>query len=133
MPEHRVLLVDDDRTIIQALAVRLRALGYDVLTAFDGNSGLALALREQPDAVVLDIRMPGLDGLTVLDRLRDHSATRDLPVIMLSASIVNEHEALDRGASFFLQKPYDAAALIAALQAAIQNRTGARRCLPNES
>lgn len=132
MTERRILLVDDDRAIVQAISIRLGALGYRTVAAHDGAAGLATARSERFDAMVLDIRMPGLNGLTVLDRLRQHSETRDLPVVMLSASVVDQQDALDRGASYFLQKPYEPQALVSALVAAIRNKQkGPTACPPN--
>ncbi len=113
----RVLIVDDDREIIRGLMYRLKAKGYDVTTAHGGEDGLTTATVDPPDAIVLDIRMPDIDGLTVLSRLRESEATRSVPVIMCSASLVDQKDALDRGASFFVQKPFDAQTLLAALEA----------------
>ena len=124
MPDKlRILVVDDDRAIVQAISVRLRAAGYDVLTAFDGSAGLASATTNRPDTIVLDIRMPGLDGLTVLTKLREQDETKDIPVVMLSASVVDQRNALDIGAQFFLEKPYDAKTLVAAVESARTTKT----------
>ena len=113
----RILVVDDDREIARGLSYRLKAKGYEVQAAHGGEQGFTLACEERPDAVVLDIRMPDVDGLTVLSRLKDHPETKSIPVIMCSASLVDQKDALDRGASFFVQKPFEAEVLLAAIEA----------------
>lgn len=112
-----VLIVDDDREIARGLMYRLKAKGYLVETAHGGEEGLAKANHAPPDAIILDIRMPDVDGLTVLSRLKEGGKTRSVPVIMCSASLVDQKDALERGASFFIQKPFDAVVLIAAIEA----------------
>jgi DNA-binding response OmpR family regulator len=117
----RVLVIDDDREIVQGLRTRLEFAGFDVEAAYDGLHGLDAAKASPPDAVLLDIRMPKMDGLAVLRELRLCQATRETPVIMLSASLRDQCTALDEGARFFVQKPYEARAILAALQAAVGN------------
>jgi hypothetical protein len=102
-----ILLVDDDRSIVDALRIRLTLSGYEVLTAHDGMQGLALASDRRPNLILLDIRMPVMDGLTMLARMRENEATRQIPVVMLSASHDDRQRALELGAYFFLEKPYD--------------------------
>ena len=116
----RVLVIDDDREIVQGLCKRLAFAGFDVRTAFDGVEGLEAARAEPPDAILLDIRMPRMDGLSVLRKLRLDDATRNTPVIMLSASLRDRQTALDEGARFFVQKPYESQAVLAALTAAAE-------------
>lgn len=130
MSDHkRILLIDDDKDIVQAIAIRLIAMGCTVITALDGQEGYAKALSELPDAIVLDIRMPGMNGLETLKMLRDHSKTASIPVVMLSASLMDQKEASDRGARFFLEKPYDAETLKAAIQTAMMEN--AQRSIPS--
>jgi len=119
----RVLIVDDDRKIVQAISVRLRSEGYDVQAAFDGEAGLAAATQQVPDVIVLDIRMPKLDGLSLLAKLREHAQTMRIPVIVLSASAVDEVKALDAGAYCFLPKPYDPQTLLHSVASALLHVT----------
>lgn len=116
----RILVIDDDREIIRGLVYRLKANRYEVQVAHGGAEGLAAVTLSAPDAVVLDIRMPDMDGLTVLSKLKAAKETHEIPVIMCSASLVDQKDALDRGASFFVQKPFDAKVLVAAIQALSQ-------------
>ena len=113
-----ILVVDDDHEITRGLTFRLKAKGYLVLTANGGNQGLATATENIPDAIILDIRMPDIDGLTVLTQLKANPATSRIPVIMCSASLVDQKDALDRGASYFVQKPFESSELLAAIEAA---------------
>jgi DNA-binding response OmpR family regulator len=119
--KRRVLLVDDDRDVLRGLGIRLRAAGYEVPTAEDGVSGLASALANPPDAIVLDLRMPRMDGMTMLRHLRKDVATRGIPVVVVSANAMERSRtrALDLGAQFFLEKPYEPNSLIGAIEAVI--------------
>jgi two-component system KDP operon response regulator KdpE len=116
----RILIVDDDREIVRGLSVRLRAAGYEVLEAGDGTTALAAALGARPHAILLDICVPGMDGFEVLQQLRQHAETGEVPVVMLSAHVVDQvrARALAMGACCFLQKPYSSAELLSAIQMA---------------
>src|SRR5947207_11301210 len=116
----RILIVDDDQKIAAALTVRLRAAGYDVLTAFDGLRGLRLARTEKPDLVLLDIGLPLMDiymplgvGYSVARRLKDQGLP-DVPVIFITASKQSglREAAKQVGAAGFFEKPYDADELL---------------------
>jgi DNA-binding response OmpR family regulator len=85
MPSATVLVVDDDPVIVNLLQVNFEIEGYQVLTAHGGEAGLAQAQLSSPDVIVLDVMMPGIDGLEVARRLREDSHTRDIPIILLSA------------------------------------------------
>jgi DNA-binding response OmpR family regulator len=111
----RVLVVDDDRDIVSGLSVRLRAAGYQVYSAHDGASGYDAALETHPDAMIVDVRMPCMDGLSMLAKLRERPETRATPVIVLSASLRDHQTALDMGARYFLDKPCDPRTLLTAL------------------
>jgi CheY-like chemotaxis protein len=117
-----VLLIDDDRDIVHATSLRLRALGFRTDTAHDGREGLQKARTLLPQAILLDVRMPDLDGLQILDQLQDDPKTRDIPIVMLSASLVDCQAALDSGASYFISKPYAWSQLLAALETVLQKQ-----------
>ena len=116
---HRILVVDDERDIAQVASLRLRAAGYETMTANDGDTGIVTALKQAPDAIVMDIRMPRKNGLAALAELQARRETQHIPVIMLSASLVDQPAALDAGARFFLTKPYEAQTLLTAVQRAV--------------
>ena len=120
MKERRkILVIDDDHDVVLGTSLRLRSAGYETVAAYDGEEGIAAAIDLCPDAIVLDVRMPRLDGLSALERLRRYAGTRDIPVVIVSASLVDRHAALDSGARYFLPKPYHAKSLLTALASAI--------------
>ncbi|SFJ60592.1 response regulator transcription factor [Planctomicrobium piriforme] len=114
-----VLIVDDDADIRRGASLRLQMAGYDTLFACDGEEGVAKAATCQPDAVLLDVRMPKKDGLAVLSDLRIRADTSNIPVVMISASLADEKAALQLGAAYFLRKPYQGQSLLAAVKAVV--------------
>lgn len=114
-----VLLIDDDQDIVVGACVRLRAAGYSVVSVGDGEQGVAAAASLHPDAIVLDVQMPRMNGIAALNRLKAGAQTCNIPVVMLSASLSEQTAALDAGARFYLRKPYQAQTLLAALNAAV--------------
>jgi twitching motility two-component system response regulator PilH len=117
----KVLVVDDDRAIIIGLGSILRASGYKVMAAQDAVSGTAMAVRESPDLVVLDICMPGGDGFTVARRLQDMTGTIGTPFIIISGSVRPEARKLAdvQGAAAFFLKPVDPEKFIGAVRQAL--------------
>ena len=102
-----------------AACLRLQAAGYHMLTAGDGEAGIAAAVANQPDVILLDVRLPRRDGLSALSELKRRSETKHIPVVMLSASVVDQQAALDAGARFFLRKPYRGDMLVQAVRTAL--------------
>ena len=115
----RVLAVDDDRHLLRALRITLRAAGHEVVTAEDGRSALRAAAAEHPDVVVLDLGLPDLDGTEVLAGLRPWFAG---PVLVLSARADSRDkvDALDAGADDYVTKPFDMGELLARLRALVR-------------
>ncbi len=111
----RVLVVDDIEANVRLLEAKLSAEYYEVLTAADGTTALAMAAAEQPDIVLLDVMMPGLDGFQVCRRLKDDAATRHIPVVLVTALDGRQDRVtgLDAGADDFLTKPIDDVVLFA--------------------
>jgi len=121
----RILVVDDEPQILRALGTNLRARGYDVELAPTGEAALAVAARKHPDLVVLDLGLPGIDGVEVIRGLRGWTS---VPIIVLS---VREQEggkvaALDAGADDYVTKPFGMDELLARLRAAL------RRAAPSD-
>lgn len=108
----RILIVDDNEEIVCSTCLRFRLAGYETMTASDGDEGVASAIANHPDAIVLDVKMPGRDGISALADLQRIDSTRDIPVVMLSASVVDQQAALEAGARFFLKKPHEGQQLI---------------------
>ena len=120
---NRVLVVDDDRDVLRATRLRLEIAGYKTFSASNGEEGVASAVELHPDVILLDVRMPRMDGLTALAILGDRAETENIPVVMLSASVVDQRAALDAGARFFLSKPYQGKTLLAAIKSATNDET----------
>jgi CheY-like chemotaxis protein len=104
-----VVLADDDPLVHDVVARALGHAGYRVVAGSDGAEALELVSRHAPGVVILDVRMPGLDGLEVTRRLRAASGTRALPVLLITAEPEAAH--LECGADAFLRKPFTIAAL----------------------
>jgi DNA-binding response OmpR family regulator len=115
-----VLVVDDEREISFATCLRLQRAGYTTRAAADAEAGLQMAKQQRPDVIVLDMRLPGMDGLTALRELKSGQDTRDIPVIILSASLPERNAALDAGARFYLTKPYHCDEFLAAVRVALE-------------
>ena len=115
----RVLVVEDEAGLRQALAINLRARRYDVSVAENGADALAIAARDLPDVVVLDLGLPDMDGTEVIGGLRGWSA---VPIIVLSARTgqSDKVEALDAGADDYVTKPFGMDELLARLRAALR-------------
>mgnify|MGYP001315103569 CR=1 FL=1 len=117
MDQKHVLLIEDERNIAEAIRYILMRAGWQVSHAEDGLSGLRQLEAARPDAVILDLMLPGLSGLEILTRLRAQSDFADLPVLMLTArGQARDREAAERaGATAFLAKPFSNAEVVAVL------------------
>jgi len=120
----RILAVDDVPTNLEILKVRLEAQGYEVVTAADGEEALQRAREVEPDLVLLDIMMPKLDGISVLRQLKQETAERFIPVILVTAKadtddIVN---GLEAGGDDYLTKPFEQAALLARVRSLLRTK-----------
>jgi len=115
----KVLIVDDDPVIQLLLRVNFEMDGFEVATADDGESGLRQAREFAPDAVLLDVRMPKMDGYQVLAALRSDPELKHLVVVLLSANVstADRQKGLELGASAYITKPFDPAKLLAEVKA----------------
>src|SRR5919199_148857 len=122
MPKSRILVIDDEAAIRDSLRMMLEYEGYEVVGAATGQEGLVLAEREAPDLVLLDVKMPGMDGLEVLDRLRAMNET--LPVVVISGhgTISTAVEATKKGAFDFIEKPFASDRVLVSLRNALDQR-----------
>ncbi len=118
----RILVCDDDASLLQALTISLAARGYEVVVARTGEEGLDLAAHRHPDVVLLDLGLPGIDGVDVVRGIRGWSS---VPIIVLSArhQSVSKVEALDAGADDYVTKPFGMDELLARLRAALRRVT----------
>lgn len=119
----KILIADDDRQILRALRITLGARGYDVVTAGDGRAALNAAIAEHPDVIVLDLGMPGLTGIEVIEAVRGWST---VPILVVSgrSESWDKVEALDAGADDYVTKPFAADELLARIRA-LSRRTPA--------
>ncbi|HZT76670.1 MAG TPA: sigma-54 dependent transcriptional regulator [Vicinamibacterales bacterium] len=122
MPKTRILVIDDEAAIRDSLRMTLEYEGYEFIGAATGQEGLALAEREAPDLVLLDVKMPGMDGLEVLDRL--HAMNESLPVVVISGhgTISTAVEATKKGAFDFIEKPFASERVLVSLRNAFDQR-----------
>jgi CheY-like chemotaxis protein len=118
----RVLVIDDEPDVRWLLRMTLERRGHEVLLAEDGLRGVAMAQRQHPDAIVLDLMMPVMDGYEVLDALVKDGRTSHVPVVVLTAKALPEEEerCAQAGARGFLVKPLDPADLVAELDAVLE-------------
>ncbi len=116
-----VLVADDDPDILSLVALRLERSGFDVIVARDGEQAIAAALERAPDIALLDVMMPKLDGYQVTERLRGNQATRQMPVILLTARVQEADIArgVAAGADDYVRKPFSTQELQDRVQAAL--------------
>lgn len=122
----RVLVVDDEPGLVVSMRINLSARGYEVVTARDGRSALDAAAKTRPDVVLLDLGLPDLDGVTVIEGLRGWTT---VPVIVLSARHASTEKvrALDAGADDYVTKPFGMDELLARLRASVRRSTTVRQ------
>jgi DNA-binding response OmpR family regulator len=119
--ESKVLIIEDDADLRHVLSLRLRTKGIQVVTAADASSAMTVAVRERPQAVILDLGLPGGDGMVLLERLKKNPQLAGVPVVVLSARDASSHReaALARGAVAYVQKPFDDQALMDTILSAL--------------
>ena len=114
----RVLVIDDEPDVLLLCRVNLQHAGHDVLEAGDGEQGVALAVNELPDAIVLDLMLPAMDGYGVLAALKSDDRTREIPVMVLTAKAQREDRVRcwEEGASEYMTKPFSPTVLSSVLE-----------------
>ena len=118
----KVLVADDERQIRDLLSEFLTSEGYEVLLASDGEDATGLAEREYPDVILLDVKMPGIDGIEVCKRLKAEPKTQFIPVIMITGYVDNKMAAIEAGADDFVNKPIDLVELAVRLKSILRIR-----------
>jgi two-component system alkaline phosphatase synthesis response regulator PhoP len=129
MGKETVLVIDDEKDLIELVRYNLEKEGFRVLAALDGEAGMSIATEESPDAVVVDVMLPGIDGLDVCRRLRSSSKTSQIPVIMLTAKSSESDRivGLELGADDYVTKPFSPRELAARLKAVLRRASGQHR------
>lgn len=109
MDKKKILVVDDEMELVNALEIRLRNEGFEVKTAEDGEDGLKMAREEKPDLLILDLMLPKLDGYKVCRLLKFDQRYKDIPVIMLTARAEEQARSLgmEMGADAYITKPFE--------------------------
>lgn len=114
----KILVVDDEKDLVETLVFRLEALGYEALTAYNGQEGLDKARSEKPDLILLDVMMPVMDGYQVCRMLKFDEEFKSIPIIMLTARGQDKDKKTgsDVGADDYVTKPFDSADLTARIK-----------------
>ena len=128
MPDSTVLVVDDDPVILKLLEVNFEMEGFTVLVARDGQEGIDVATRDQPDLVVSDIMMPKKSGLELVVALKSDASTSEIPIILLSAKAQNAdvRSGLEAGADDYVTKPFEPLDLVDRVNRLLEARASKR-------
>ncbi len=123
-PLLKALVIDDEENIIELIKLGLKYEGFQVESAADGPEGLTAAQRIDPDVIILDLMLPGMDGLEVCQQLRLNPTTRDIPILMLTAKgqVHDKVTGLEIGADDYLPKPFDFEELVARIRAILRRQ-----------
>ncbi len=119
MARTKVLVIDDEEDFAKVLKVRLKANGYDVVLAHDSIQAMMTANLEKPDLILLDIMIPGENGFSIIERLKQAEATRPIPIIFLTGVLGGEPRAYKSGASGYMMKPYHPEKLLETIDKAL--------------
>jgi len=124
MAERKVLVVDDEIHIVHVVAIKLRNNGYEVITAGNGAEAFELVCEEKPDIIVTDFQMPVMTGLELVKKLRQCEATKDIPVIMLTARgfAIEDEQKQDLQISEFVSKPFSPKELLRSIEDILYHR-----------
>jgi len=120
--KQRIIIVDDEEHIVKMLDINVRAQGYESICAYSGKQALDAAVSQKPDIILLDVMMPGMDGIEVCQKLKSQPDTRTIPIIMVSAKS-EEHDkiaGLQGGADDYVIKPFNLQELFLRIQAALR-------------
>lgn len=115
MSKKRILLVDDERDLVETMVMKFEALGFEVVTAYDGAAGLDKARKENVDIIILDLMLPKMDGYKVCGLLKKDARYADIPIILLSAKAQETDIKMgeEAGADAYITKPFDSKVLLA--------------------
>lgn len=115
MSQGKILIIDDEADLLETMSYRLRASGYEVITACDGPSGLDKVKSETFDLIILDVMMPGMDGFETIKRLKKETSAQKIPVIISSCGREEEEwakKSINLGASGYVVKPFEGDSLV---------------------
>ncbi len=130
----KILVIDDDPSIVELVKINLEIQGHTIFTANDGITGIAVAQQEVPDLIILDLMMPGTDGFTTCQRIRQSERTKDIPILMLTAlsSTNDKVQGFNSGGDDYLTKPFELPELYVRVKALLRRsgKTTAAVALP---
>ena len=123
--KEKILIIDDEENVIELMQIHLISRGLEVISALNGKDGLSKAYEEKPVLIILDIRLPGLDGWEVCGRLKEDPETKHIPIIMLSAFTQKDDidRSKDLGGDLFIAKPFDPVCLADTVEQMLGRRT----------
>ena len=118
MADKKILIVDDEKDLVETLSFRLKANNYEVVTAFDGQEGLDKARSENPDLIILDLMLPKIDGYKVCRMLKFDEKSKKIPIILFTALAQDSDKKMgdEVGADAYVTKPFDPKALMGKIQ-----------------
>jgi DNA-binding response OmpR family regulator len=119
----KILIVDDEKDLVAGLAMNFKREGYEVLKAYDGDTALRLAAQDHPDLIILDVMMPGTDGLQVCRALRKNEADTRIIILSAKGDEIDKVVGLEIGADDYLSKPFSMRELLAIVRARLRYRT----------
>lgn len=106
----RILVIDDDKVLVELITVRLKSAGFEIIPAYDGETGLEKVKNEKPDLIVLDLMLPGIDGYEVCEQIKTDAKYKHIPIIMFTARTGEEDKrrGYAAGTDDYITKPFDA-------------------------
>jgi len=125
MPKKKILVVDDETELVQAVQIRLEQADYEVLAAYDGEEGFQKVKQYRPDLIILDILMPHMGGDSMAAALKEDEGSRNIPIIFLTClagGSTGKHKGTLKGGNRFLSKPFDHEELLSMVKALLKSR-----------
>ncbi|MDY0376712.1 MAG: response regulator transcription factor [Desulfobacterium sp.] len=131
MAKEKILIVDDERDIVELVRFNLEREGYETLVAFSGEKALSKANKEMPDLIVLDLMLPGIDGLEVTRQIRGKQETMKIPIVMLTAKGEESDivTGLELGANDYISKPFSPRELVARIRGILRRRANVEKAI----
>lgn len=122
MIKKKILLVDDEKDLVETVSLRLKALGYEVIAAYDGKEALEKAKKDKPDLIILDLMLPKIDGYKVCRMLKFDEKYKNIPIVMFTARAQESDKelGLQVGADEYITKPFDAVVLLTKIKALLK-------------
>ncbi|MFH1098179.1 MAG: response regulator [Candidatus Desantisbacteria bacterium] len=118
----KILIIDDEPLLVMAMKIRLESVGYEVISAYDGQEGLTKAQEEHPDLIILDVMLPKKNGYQICQQLKFDEQYKHIPIIMLTAKTqkMDKKYAQQAGADFYITKPFENKELLAKIRELIE-------------